>query len=332
MPHLATHKAIRAWYRRHGRRDLPWRTTADPYAIYVSEIMLQQTQVRTVLERYYGPFLARFPTLSALADAPSEDVLKQWEGLGYYNRARYLHETAKRTAPALPTDITALMTLPGIGRNTAHAVAAFAYHQPVAVMEANVKRVLHRVFALERASEKILWEKAGAMLDEKHPFEYNQAMMDIGAMVCTKTAPKCDACPLAAICKGKRRPLSYPASKQKSATPMRHKTIVVFTDAAGHCYVAPREGRFLHGLYGFPEYDRATSSVIFEKHRYPLSPAEHLGQVRQTYSHFQLEAEVYRILLPSRRNAPEWKLPEAIRALPLSRANAKVLKLLTNAG
>ncbi|MCC7259800.1 MAG: A/G-specific adenine glycosylase [Alphaproteobacteria bacterium] len=331
MPYLTTHKALRAWYRRYGRRDLPWRTTADPYAIYVSEIMLQQTQVRTVLERYYGPFLARFPTLSALASAPSEDVLKQWEGLGYYNRARYLHETAKRVAPTLPMDIAALTALPGIGRNTAHAIAAFAYHQPVAVMEANVKRVLHRVFALEQASEKTLWEKAGALLDAKHPFEYNQAMMDIGALVCTKTAPRCDSCPLATICKGKRRPLAYPAPKKKARTPVRRRNILVFTDAAGRCYLTARAGRFLHGVYGFPEYDGDIPSVAFEKHHYHLADMEYLGEVAQTYSHFRLEAGVYRMLLPGRRNAPEWKSLQEIESLPLSRADAKVLRLLLNA-
>lgn len=331
MPYLSTHKAIGAWYRRHGRRDLPWRTTADPYAVYVSEIMLQQTQVRTVLERYYGPFLTRFPTLSALAEAPLEQILKQWEGLGYYNRARYLHETAKRTAPALPANITALMALPGIGRNTAHAVAAFAFHQPAPVMEANVKRILHRVFALKQATENMLWEKAEMLLDTRHPFEYNQAMMDIGALVCTKTAPQCTICPLTRICKGKSSPLSYPAPKRKHETPVREKNIIAFTDAAGLCYLTARKGRFLHGLYGFPEYDRDIAFLPFETHSPTLTDAEYLGEVSQTYSHFRLEANVYRLLLPGRRNAPEWKSLKEIESLPLSRADAKVLRLLLNA-
>ncbi|MBY0354265.1 MAG: hypothetical protein K2Q12_00885, partial [Rickettsiales bacterium] len=139
------HQTIHDWYAAHGRHSLPWRLTRDPYAIYVSEIMLQQTQVATVLTRFYHPFLARFPTLQSLADASQEEVLKAWEGLGYYSRARNLHQAAKICAPTLPTTVEGLLELPGIGRNTAHAIAAFAYHQPVAVMEANVKRVLHRL-------------------------------------------------------------------------------------------------------------------------------------------------------------------------------------------
>src|SRR5471030_2980369 len=171
----AFHQHLHQWYNLHGRKQLPWRTTDDPYAIYISEIMLQQTQVKTVLERYYFPFLQRFPTLAALTAAPQDDVLNAWQGLGYYNRALNLHKAAKRCGEQLPGTAEALMSLPGIGRNTAHAIAAFGYRQPVTVMEANVRRVLSRIFALSCPDEKTLWDKAGALLDKGNPFDYNQA-------------------------------------------------------------------------------------------------------------------------------------------------------------
>ena len=200
------HKRLHRWYAAHGRKRLPWRGTTDSYAIYVSEIMLQQTQVATVMERYYFPFLKRFPTLAALAKAPQNDVLAAWQGLGYYNRALNLHKAAKGCKGILPQTVDELMALPGIGKNTAHAIAAFAYHQPVAVMEANVKRVLSRIFALKTPSELELWEKADLLLDASAPFDYNQAMMDIGAMICKKRSPLCNQCPAENICEGKPRP------------------------------------------------------------------------------------------------------------------------------
>src|SRR5690606_24331251 len=150
----------------------------------------------------------------------------------------------------LPDTIEALLALPGIGRNTAHAVASFAYRQPVPVMEANVKRVLHRVFALPQASEKQLWQYAEELLDSSDPFTHNQAMMDIGAMVCTKANPQCLVCPLRTLCKGKENPSSYPAKKARHAIPVRKKNIVVFS-SGGYFYVSQRESRFLNGLYGF---------------------------------------------------------------------------------
>lgn len=219
------HARLHRWYKKHGRLSLPWRNTRDPYHIYLSEIMLQQTQVATVLERYYHPFLKRFPTLKSLAAAPLKDVLKAWEGLGYYTRAGNLHKAALLSCKNFPKDVEGLIALPGIGKNTAHAIAAFAYHQPVPVMEANVKRVLCRVFALKTPDDKILWEKADELLDRKNPFDYNQAMMDIGSYVCTKRAPKCSECPLNKLCLGQTNPLLYPEPKQKKKVPLRKKKL-----------------------------------------------------------------------------------------------------------
>ena len=188
------HETLLKWYENHGRHALPWRRTRDPYRIWISEIMLQQTQVRTVLERFYFPFLERFPTLQSLAAAPLDDVLKQWEGLGYYTRAKNLHKAAQMCAPFLPETAEGLQSLPGVGKSTAHAVAAFAYGIPVPILDANVKRILFRYHARRSAGEKELWELAEKLFDPHHPFEFNQAMMDIGATLCLpKTAHFCYA-------------------------------------------------------------------------------------------------------------------------------------------
>ena len=193
---MSIQKAIFEWYHINGRHDLPWRQTEDAYKIYLSEIMLQQTQVKTVLERFYFPFLKRFPTLESVAKAPLDDVLKAWEGLGYYTRAKNLHHTAMTCEKALPSSPEELGGLKGIGKSTAHAICAFAYKQALPILDANVKRVLCRFYGLECKDEKVLWQKAWELLDTKHPYEYNQAMMDIGSMVCTPKEPQCDRCPL----------------------------------------------------------------------------------------------------------------------------------------
>lgn len=302
------------WYDAHGRTTLPWRTTRDPYAIYVSEIMLQQTQVKTVLERYYFPFLKRFPTLELLAAAPQEKVLKAWQGLGYYNRAINLHRAAYMAGHQLPDTYESLMALPGIGKNTAHAILAFAFHTPVAVMEANVKRIVARVFALEFPTEKELWEKADALLNRRDPFTHNQAMMDIGALICTPRNPSCAICPLAPICKGKHAPETYPQKKPKRVVPVRERLILVEETGEGKYLVAPRTTRFLQGLYGFSETMNLT----------PPDAAQYLGEVTQAYSHFTLQAKIYLV----KTIKGSGKSLKQIEALPLSEADRKVWKLL----
>jgi len=315
----AFHKRLHAWYAAHGRTTLPWRTTADPYRIYVSEVMLQQTRVETVRERYYGPFLKRFPTLSALAAAKREDVLKAWQGMGYYSRAANLHKAAQAAAPRLPDSVEGLLALPGVGRNTAQAVAAFAYREAVPVMEANVKRVLHRMFALTKANENALWEKAEALLDRANPFDYNQAMMDLGSMVCTRRNPRCGACPASSICKGKAKPEAYPAPKAKKKTPVRKRTIVLQRDVKGRIYAQPRTERFLHGMYRFTELEGK-----------PPGGTHYLGHITQAYSHFTLEAEVYLLDCPQPRLGLEagWFTLAQFKKLPHSKAEEKILALL----
>ena len=191
-------RKLLAWYKRNGR-DLPWRDTRNPYAILVSEFMLQQTQVSRVLE-YYPRFITRFPTIDALARARPKAVMEQWEGLGYYARARNLHLLAKRvaeTGSAIPDDPEELRTLPGVGRYTAGAVACFAYEKPVPAVDTNVKRVLTRVFA-----PKDVWalaEKLTPRVGER-AWRFNQALMELGALVCTAKKPKCPKCPVRHDC------------------------------------------------------------------------------------------------------------------------------------
>ncbi len=328
----ALHERIAAWYQRAGRKALLWRKTEDAYAIYISEIMLQQTQVETVEKRYYRQFLQRFPTLEAVAAAHQDAVLKAWEGLGYYTRAVNLQRTAQRLVAEaggkkarMPQDAEALLVLPGIGKNTAHAILAFAYHQPVAVMEANLRRVLARVFALKTPRAEELWEKAEALLDRADPFTHNQAMMDIGALVCTKKGPRCGECPLAEICQGKATPEAYPAPVKKRAVPVREQRIVVFYNDKGEYYITPRKTAFLHGLYGFPQF-KAEEEMVFLGTAYAPEMLRYVGEVTQTYSHFKLAAEVYCAYVEAAGEG--FKEASALHHLPLSRADQKVVRLL----
>lgn len=305
---------LRGWYQAHGRHNLPWRQTTDPYAIWISEVMLQQTQVSTVLERFYHPFLKSFPTLQHLAAAPREKVLKAWEGLGYYRRAGFLHEAAKRAHNGLPDDVTALTDLPGIGRNTAHAILAFAHHKPVAILEANVKRIVARIFALATPSDQQLWAGAETLLDAKHPFDYNQSMMDLGSLVCTPKVPDCPACPANTICLGQSNPEAYPAPKPKKKSPTRQVDILVTEDASGRLYLEQRSDALLGGLYGFPQDTGGKGTV--------------LGHITHIYTHFRLEGRVLHQKISKPQLGAGWHSREEIRALPLSKLDHKVLALV----
>ena len=306
-----THKNIQNWYRKHGRLDLPWRTTNDPYHIYLSEVMLQQTQVKTVLERYYFPFLEKFPTLKALGDAPLDDVLKMWEGLGYYNRAKNLHKTATLVSE-LPSDINELIKLPGIGKNTAHAVATFAFNQSVPIMEANVKRILCRLNKLRAPNDKELWNIAYKLVDKVNPFDYNQAMMDIGATICNPKDPKCEICPLIDICKGKETPTLYPTKKRR-AVPTREQTILinVYNDKLS---LTQRKGKFLHGLWGL------------ESVEVPLCASEYIGEITHAYTHFKLICKVY-VYDELDKGQIDYFTTQEIRKLAISKVDDKILKL-----
>jgi A/G-specific adenine glycosylase len=221
--------AVLAWQAQHGRAGLPWQNTRDPYRVWLSEIMLQQTQVVTVLD-YYPRFLKRFPDVASLARAPLDDVLALWSGLGYYSRARNLHRCAQAVVQdfdgQFPPTAELLQTLPGIGRSTAAAVAAFCYGERVAILDANVKRVLTRVLGNSSdmsvaANERSLWDRATDLLPtnqlEQAMPRHTQAMMDLGATLCTTRKPACERCPLAAMCvaRAQGQPEIYPVKTRK---------------------------------------------------------------------------------------------------------------------
>lgn len=304
--------AIYAWYQQHGRHDLPWRQTSDAYKIYLSEIMLQQTQVKTVLERFYFPFLKRFPTLQSVADAPLDDVLKMWEGLGYYTRAKNLHHTAITCNGLLPHHPEELGGLKGIGKSTAHAICAFAYKQSLPILDANVKRVLCRFFALSVKDETVLWEKAWKLLHVKYPFEHNQAMMDLGAMVCTPKNPTCNVCPLVFTCKGKDTPQNYPRAVKKAKVPIK-KRFALVVEEGEKLGLIQRQEKLLHGLWGFVQVDEKPSG-------------ETLGKVTHTYSHFKLELEVMKTNLHVKIDG--FFKSDDIAHLALSTVDKKILSLL----
>ncbi len=308
------HKNLQQWYRENGRHELPWRQTNDAYPIWVSEIMLQQTQVKTILERFYFPFLKKFPTLQDLANAREDEVLKQWEGLGYYTRARNLHKTAQICQNKLPETVSELVALPGIGQSTAHAVAAFAYKTPVPIMDANVKRILYRVFGVKKANDKALWQMAYKLFDEEHPFEYNQAMMDIGSLLCQAKQTDCDNCPFSDVCKAKLDdPLLYPEKKRKKRVPIRSKHIVIH-EHNNKFALRQRETRFLNGMWGFIEHDEEQE----------LEP---IGTIKQLYSHFHLHATIYHSTSVVEEEVV-WYSKKEIETLALSGADHKAFALL----
>ena len=207
-------KKLLTWYEKEGRHELPWRKTENLYHVYLSEIMLQQTQVNRVMLEYYPQFLAKFPTLKALANASQDEVLSAWSGLGYYSRARNLHKTAQIIKPELPKSENELLKLPGIGRYTASAICSFGLSQSVPVVDTNIARVIKRYFALLQVKDKAVWEYAEKLLNRQKPRAHNLALMDLGSLVCVAKNPRCKECPLEESCAGKEEAELYTQSKK----------------------------------------------------------------------------------------------------------------------
>jgi A/G-specific adenine glycosylase len=288
-------KTLLVWYGSSGR-DLPWRKTQDPYAIWVSEIMLQQTQVRTVLP-YYERWLAALPMIQALAEAQSETVLKLWEGLGYYTRARNLHRTAQTIVEThsgiFPKTFEAVIALPGIGRSTAGAILSSAYGQPHAILDANVRRVLSRLIALEEsgsAAEKRLWEVSEALLDRKSSFAFNQALMDLGATICLPRNPQCLLCPWQPFCLGQQQPERFPVRPAKQARPQK-QALGFFVQCENSFLLVKRpEKGLLGGLWEFPTIERPGDwQTVFGSD--PIA----LGTVEHAYTHFEISVAIYSV-------------------------------------
>lgn len=252
-----------AWQREHGRNNLPWQQNVTAYRVWVSEIMLQQTQVAAVIP-YFERFMARFPTLADLASAPVDEVLHLWSGLGYYSRARNLLKAAQQAAADhgdLPADIDALMALPGIGRSTAGAIMSLAWNSRAAILDGNVKRVLSRHVALEgwpgsTANLRRLWEIADARTPAGEPGRYAQAVMDLGATVCVRRKPSCLICPVNSDCEARARGLTdaIPASKPKRTRPLRRTCFLVARRPTGEILLERRPPTGIWGgLWCFPE-------------------------------------------------------------------------------
>ena len=254
-----------AWQRVHGRHSLPWVGSRDPYRVWLSEIMLQQTQVSTVLG-YYERFLQRFPDVAALAAAHQDDVLALWSGLGYYSRARNLHRCAQvvvdQHGGRFPAHSVALATLPGIGRSTAAAIAAFCFDERCAILDGNVKRVLTRALGTsddlaEGRHERALWQQAEALLPAQHIAAYTQGLMDLGASLCSTRRPACDACPLAGLCvaRAEGQPEAYPVKTRKLKRGQREHALL-WLDHKDSVWLVqrPKTGVWA-GLWSLPEFE-----------------------------------------------------------------------------
>jgi A/G-specific adenine glycosylase len=274
-------EALAGWFSENGR-DYPWRRTREPYAILISEVMLQQTQIVTVLGRgFYTRFLEVFPDVEALAMAEDERLLKAWEGLGYYRRVRMLRETARAVIAEhggeFPVELEALMKLPGVGRYTAGALRAFAHDFPAAVLDGNVARVLSRVMDFsapvdDTAGQKQLWEWAEALADPLRSRIYNSALMELGQRICRPGVPDCLSCPVAGFCKT-REPESLPVKRQKTVITAVDEHALWLRDSTGRVLLHREAGKRREGLWKLPTRDATEISKlpVLDEHRYSIT-------------------------------------------------------------
>ncbi len=293
-------KQLLAWYDRHGRKSLPWHAGRDPYRIWISEIMLQQTQVATVIP-YFERFMQRFPSVASLGAAPLDDVLHLWTGLGYYARARNLHRAAQivvsEHAGRFPADLAAVQRLPGIGRSTAGAILAFAYDQRHSILDGNVKRVLTRVNRVagwpgRRAVEQRLWDLAAQHTPHRRVADYTQAIMDLGATICRRR-PVCAACPVTPLCGAYRdgNPEEYPAPAPRKSKPTRAVTMVMIHNDTAAVLLERRPPRGIWGgLWGFPEVeaDGDVPGAMAERFGLEIRTEPAWRPFRHSFTHYHL--------------------------------------------
>lgn len=291
-----------SWFDEHGRKHLPWQNPITPYRVWVSEIMLQQTQVDTVIP-YFERFMAKFSDVHALAKAPQDQVLHLWTGLGYYARARNLHRCAQQVceqfAGEFPADITTLQALPGIGRSTAAAIASIAYEQPTAILDGNVKRVLARHRAVpgwpgEKPVADQLWTIAEDYMPSKRCRDYTQAIMDLGATVCQRSRPQCALCPVAADCEALARDdtATYPGKKPKKEKPVKSAYFLLLQTPKGEIMLQQRpQNGIWGGLWSLPEieYNIRTLKRRVTQQFGELKALEKWSPWRHTFSHYHLD-------------------------------------------
>lgn len=302
----ALHAALIGWFEAH-RADLPWRRTRDPYAIWLSEMMLQQTQVATVIP-YYERFLTRFPTVEALAAAPLDDVLKTWEGLGYYSRARNLHRAAKMIVDDLggqfPNTVDGLLALPGVGRYTAGAIASIAFDQDAPILDGNVIRVLARVFNIsgdvtQHATQRELWALSEQLVPTGQAALWNEGLMELGRRICTPRSPDCERCPIAAFCEARKLGVQEqrPVKTPKAKTPHYDVTAGIIRREDGCMLITQRPtDKMLGGLWEFPGGKREPGETLIEclkreireELAIEIDVGRQIATVRHGYTHFSI--------------------------------------------
>jgi len=322
-----------AWFDLHGRKNLPWQQDPSPYHVWLSEIMLQQTQVNTVIP-YYQRFTQRYPDLSSLANASADDVLALWTGLGYYARARNLHKAAniiiEQHNGEMPKDLDELIALPGIGRSTAGAIMTLAHHQNFAILDGNVKRVLTRYNRVSgwpgnKQVENKLWSIAEELLPKERIAHYIQAQMDLGATVCTRSKPKCDQCPLQADCQAFQLdiPQNFPESKPKKIIPTRETNWLILQNQDGEILLQQRPNSGIWGgLWSFPEVNSIENMDEFclNKFQTNITGITKQASFKHVFTHFKLQVHPHLISVVqpshniSENNTSSWyKISEALQ-------------------
>jgi A/G-specific adenine glycosylase len=327
MKYAGFQKRLLAWYDRHGRKDLPWKRARDPYVIWISEIMLQQTQVATVIS-YFEKFTARFPDVRSLARANLDEVLYLWTGLGYYARARHLHRAARdimeRHDGVFPRDFKAACALPGIGRSTAGAILALAHGVRLPILDGNVKRVLARYYAVAEpvaagATQKRLWRLAALHTPRRRVADYTQAIMDLGATICRRANPECGACPIRLGCRARRQknPHAYPVAAQRRQLPRKRVRMMLIRDVDDRVLLLRRPPVGIWGgLWGFPE---ATDSDLQKWSRKTLGLDITLEPkwptIKHRFSHFDLHITPIPARVNTSRHAQR-RTPQKTQVLP----------------
>ena len=319
-------ESLISWHNKHGRHDLPWQQEPTPYHVWVSEIMLQQTQVGTVIP-YFNRFIETFPDVQSLAKANIDEVLSHWAGLGYYARGRNLYRAAQMVCDEhdgqLPPDKEKLLTLPGIGRSTAGAIMALAYKQRHAILDGNVKRVLSRFYAVSGWSgkpeiEKKLWQLAEELTPERDVAKYTQAIMDLGATICTRSRPKCDVCPVSQDCIARQQESQhiYPTPKPKKSSPSRKSVCLLLENQTGEILFQRRPASGIWGgLWCFPECspDDDIESWLLTKTGLSGSIIKQLSVIKHTLTHFRMEISPIHLKVKQCNNVKEmddyqWRL------------------------
>jgi A/G-specific adenine glycosylase len=334
------------WFAVNGRKNLPWQLPRSPYRVWISEIMLQQTQVQTVIP-YFERFMQRFPNIQDLAQAAEDDVLSLWSGLGYYSRARNLHHTAQiiesEYRGIFPQDLLLLKQLPGIGASTAAAILSQAFNLPTAILDGNVKRVLTRIFRVNGYPEqafvkKNLWELADLCMPQEHCADYTQAIMDLGATCCTTKKPNCPNCPLHNNClalKYEEQHL-YPTRKIKKTVPIHQQQLLVLSNSQEQIYLEKRPPTGLWGgLWCLPSLDQDNCPLDFIWNEYDLTgeTPQPLIAFKHRFSHFHLEINALSIKTQSRGNKlteakGRWFAKKDLSTLGLAQPTSKILALI----